>query len=310
MRVLRVVFTTALLLALAGNPAQAAKAKPPLVRLRWSLVARGVTSLDASDRYLAYATSTGMTLVDQQTHARSELDFSPCPDAQPPYPLLGGPWVAECGQFGTPFAYYNGAAWDTVPYSGCRFCAPIAIGSQWIELLDNACPQPHCVAATYLQNITTGAVESDPVQPHVSFREDLDSPTGTSPLCAPLRYPALVDRSVDQLEPGRLTMLGQFALTTFGNVTNVLERCHSKWRVRLNGPALGSSQMIVWGKGLWEWPGTRHHGLLMPSLRRFDFYVPRRVQPAFPTELALSGRTFYVLNNRHVLWAARVRRIR
>ncbi len=102
--------------------------------------------------------------------------------------------------------------------------------------------------------VATGVGESEPdlVQPRVSFREDLDSPSGTSPLCTPLRYPALYNGSTLQLEPGNLTILGQFALTTFGyGGTDLLERCHSSWRRWLYGQAIGSSQMVLWSDNYW-----------------------------------------------------------
>jgi hypothetical protein len=126
-----------------------------------------------------------------------------------------------------------------------------------------------------LQNISTGQAKPDPVQPHALLREDLDSTTGTSPLCAPLRYPALYNGATDEVEPGDLTMLGQFALTTFGyDGTDLLERCHSSWHRWLYGQAIGSSQMVLWSDDYWVDPRSPSHGLLLHSLRRLNFLHP------------------------------------
>jgi hypothetical protein len=296
-------------------------AKPPLVRLHWHPVATGVGVVAADERYLAYATAAGVTLIDQQTGVRTTLPQSACPTAWPLELFLGGPWLAGCPdpQAQQPYTrLYNvpGHYWLTVPGpacgecpgAGCSQCAVVAVGSHWIELRTlPGCPE-HCVSGKLLQEISTGKAEPDPVRPRVSFRENLDSPSGTSPLCPPLRYPAVYNGATLQLEPGVLTILGQFALTTFGyGGTDLLERCHSSWRRWLYGQAIGSSQMVLWSDNYWVSPRSPNHGLLLGSLRLFNFYIPRRVDAGAELQgVAVSRRTIYALSASHTLWAANV----
>ena len=199
--------------------------------------------------------------------------------------------------------------WVAVPGTGCFPCSPVAVGSRWIEILQEGC-QAHCGRDVVLENIATGELEPDPVSAQGDFRENLDSSTATSPLCAPLRYPAWFDGSDQQVEPGSLTMLGQFALTRLGP-DNLLERCHSHWRRRLSGLALGGSHLVLWSGDYWVYGRSPAHGLLLPSLRRFSFEIPRRFHPRRVgiVAVALSGRTIYVLTERHCLWAAQVPRV-
>jgi hypothetical protein len=313
MRALRVLLATALLLAAMGSAAQAAK--PPVVTLHWQLVAPGVTAVNATDRYLAYETSAGLTVVDQQTHAVTELPATACPAPEHLAAAFGGPWVATCA-FAQPqqaqLPLYNIVEhqWVQVPWPGCSDCAPLAVGSQWIEIVYGC--QEHCAPTLSLENIASGRLEADPVRPHVNFRENLDSPTGTSPLCAPLRYPAWFDGEAQQLEPGYLSIHGQFALTTpVRGGRSLLERCHSSWHKWLDGLAIGGSRMVVWSDNHWASGHRPDPGLLLPSLRRFNFVIPRRLRPRPGPSLgiALSGRTIYVLSPDHTLWAARVPRI-
>lgn len=318
MRTPRVLLAAALLLAIAASAARAATSsgKPRLVRLHWHLVADGVTNVNATDRYLVYETSAGLTVVDRQTEAVTELPASACPAPEELGPLLGGPWVAECADFQgrqLEVQLYDivRQQWVAVPGITCFPCATVAVGAHWIEILAYEC-QEHCAPQASLENIFSGEIEPDPVSPNVDFREDLDSPTGTSPLCPPLHYPAWFDRGSDQLEPAGFTMLDNFALTGLGNGNHVLERCHSNWHKRLIGEALGDAEMVLWSAEYWGYGTSTVHGLLLPSLRRFNFTVPSRFDPrqsGLPA-VALSGRTIFVLTRSGALRAARVPQIR
>lgn len=315
-----IVAIAALICGISAGSAHAASApaKPPLLRLQWHTVARGVTTVLANDRYLVYGTANGVTLIDQRTHRRSQIAESDCPAGQFALGLfLGGPWLAGCPdpQAQRPYTrLYNipGHYWRTVPGPACWPCYATAVGSRWIELaaIPARC-QSHCAAATLLQNIGTGESKADPVTPGGTAREDLSSATGTSSLCRPLRYPAIYDGSVQAFVPGGLTMLGRFALTSSTGASSLLERCHSSWHRRLKGVAFGNSQIVLWSDYAWISARYPNHALFLGSLRQFDFFIPQRFHPGRTVlqGIALSGRTLYVLTAGRTLWAAKVPRI-
>jgi hypothetical protein len=88
----------ALLGGVTAGPADSANtpAKPPLVRLHWHPVATGVGAVAADERYLAYATAAGVTLIDERTRVRTTLPQAECPTALPFELFLGGHWLAGC----------------------------------------------------------------------------------------------------------------------------------------------------------------------------------------------------------------------
>lgn len=314
MRALRTFIAVALALGATGGSARAAR--PPLVHLRWHEVAHGVITVMATDRYLAYSTQSGVTLIDQHTHATRKLPASECQ-----FPgFFGGPWMAGCigpqpQPSGTRLYNIPGGYWLTVPTpASCgTACQATAVGSQWIKLQYS---NPDCIEhcgppGELLQNIRTGEAKRDPVVPGGRVRENLDSPSGTSPLCPPLRYPAIWYSDTEQLGPGHLTVLGQFALSD--GFVERLEQCHSSWRMRIfTDEFFTGSRLFLWSDH--GWPSKRHpnHGLLLASRRQFNFFLPRRFHDRSESILgmALSGRAIYLLLANHTVWAATVPSLR
>src|SRR3984885_8696228 len=88
-------------------------------------------------------------------------------------------------------------------------CVPDGIGTDWVSVQD-ACFE-HCNADIF-QNLSTGAVQGDISTPTRAL--DLDSPSLTTPLCRPIRDPAIpvVGVGPNQYAREPVTIDGRFAL--------------------------------------------------------------------------------------------------
>jgi hypothetical protein len=212
-------------------------------------------------------------------------------------------------------------------YLGCQVAG---IGRYWAEVDSPSLDPGHEPDQLYLQNIQTGAFQPEPVvTPGGRMFVDLNAPSGTSQLCAPLRYPqAYFFRG----EPGvgELTFHGRFALTLGGPLTTLpyfgeyrLRRCGSNLNLPLgssesSGPPLVSSRAVILIPGT---PTTNVvTGWLLPSLRRFAAYVPAATRaPCTPGKyfnqgppgggvapVAVTARKIYVkpVCGRQAIWAA------
>jgi hypothetical protein len=247
------------------------------------------------------------SVIDESTGKRVVFRRPNCntwgPPLEPPLLLLACPSGA---------ALYDlmSGDWRTVALDPeVRADIPLEVGADWLELGRPCHLHPNCTVAVGFQNLITHEVVSvnDP-RLHDWRRGgttgiNLDSPTLTSPLCAPLRVPLNNDVEHGRL-PGELTFYGDFAIaeSTAGDGTThrFLERCGT----RLHMPVApntdewaASGRAVVWS----SYVGSGDLlGVMLPSLRRFEIQVP----PAIGDRgwLALSSRRLYVLGNG--LWAA------
>jgi hypothetical protein len=274
---------------LVNAPIVAAKqpSGPVVLQPKWMRVAPGLLEGAVSDRYLAVVNSQQqLTLIDQQTGKRTAL-FPPdgsgpntnCPDTT----QFGGPWL----MVGCDLYNLNIGRWTTFRVSSkCpNACEVVGVGRYWLKLASPTGYDPYAPPPSlWLQSISSGQVISDPISPGGAVFDDLNTPSGSVPLCAPLRYPIAQDRFI---YPGGLTFYGpgpnQFALTDEGpggpNGTFRMRRCHSSLNLVLPNNAYGgvapmasSSAVIAESNG-----GFSLYGWTLPSLRRFTILWPRQL---------------------------------
>jgi hypothetical protein len=288
-----------------------AAAKQVVLTPTWRPVAGANLSRDAvaaSDRYLAIfdAFDNRLTLVDEQAHMRKLLV---APSCQPPpsynpdahgFPssgfMFGGPWLlAGCGRYDL-----STGRWTSFQLSSqCPGnCTVVGIGRYWVKIDSGPSgpgyDDPHVFL---LQNLSTGALMNDPASPGGTTYDDLNAPSGSSRLCAPLRYPTA--------DSGRGTTIGsvsfygpvsrQFALLTGTDAaseapTNDLGRCHSSLNLSLTSseygsPIASSSAVVVPSRY-----GVTVSGWLLPGLQQFTLKPNRG--PNSP--LALTNRALYL----------------
>jgi hypothetical protein len=310
---LLVVGLVLLLGVLPCSDAAARKQGPVALHLRWRLVTAEPNYVAASDRYVAIveelsAPSEVMTLLDQQAHEQQRLTAPGC--SQPLSPMFGGPWLFVTCSYGS-YELYNLIThrWVAVTLSSqCHgSCMPVAVGRYWIKLATDeglACGD-HCGINYVLQNIATGEFKADPVTPGGQTFDDLSAPSGSVPLCAPLRYPRFYDGAAQRWEPGRLTFDGQFAIAWSEIAVgwpSTLERCHSHLRLSeyesasADSVALLSSRAMVWTYRILHPPKVsfRLAGLFLPSLQRFTASLPAPLHGRnIGTVVALSKRMLY-----------------
>ncbi len=200
--------------------------------------------------------------------------MTPCPNNQIDlYNLSGHYWKSVTAQPGYPAA----ASSQPCRELGDPACDP-AVGQYWMRFaLDDPNCEAHCdPPVPYLQNIQTGQTKADPNHTGGRLYEDLNSPSGTSRLCSPLRY------------SDGIRVLGSFALTPSRNDYR-LRRCHSRLAIRVPADSTGSDQVVVSDQPR-PAPVTGLDGLFLPSLQRFKI-------PSIPKGsglAAVEGRTIYV----------------
>jgi hypothetical protein len=292
--VIRAVVTVfALVVALPASSAVSA-ARPVLVHPRWRVVVSELLYAGANDRYVGivhgYKGGGQLTLIDEQPGQEEALTPPNCSRLNSPVDQLqlGGPWLmVGCGDPGTSdFTYmlYNipGGQWTPFAISPqCPgFCHVVAVGGDWVKILSNDELTIYSPDIAYLQNIQTGSFVRDPVSSGGRIYDDLSAPSGSTPLCAPLRYPTFYYHSGP--EPGSLAFYGPFALIANQRVVESpivtsLRRCNSRLNLVIpsgtnqSGPLASSGAVIVTpdGKTLDGW--------LLPSLRRFVLTAPREI---------------------------------
>jgi hypothetical protein len=209
----------------------------------------------------------------------------------------------------------------------------VGIGRYWVKIQTSGAAPPfgHESNYYYLQNIQTGEFEADPIMPGGTVFDDLSTPSGSSQLCGPLRYPGLYNAAVPRWEPGYLTFYGQFALTLEGGSQfnppyQRLRRCGSRLNLLVYNPYQYSGSASPSGIGpvassravIVTLDGKTLQGWLLPSLRRFTITPPPATQThCSPVArragehnglipIALTARTVYVrgLCGTQRLWAA------
>lgn len=290
----------------------------------WRRVASGVQSVAAGGGFLALTSARGViTLLNERTGGRTALSPPDCPT--PVLTTFGGAWLAEGCEFPDHVALnvdlYSISArrWVEQPLapqlcsSQISQCLLDAVGTTWIRfftLEPSGCSE-HCGSQGYLQNITTGAVQSDPA--NTPGRQDsLSTASGVGKPCPTLHSSAF---SLSYLDSSRLPLvpywlqLGPFVLTTgvvindVGATPDRLQKCHARISLKLPRNVLASLQAILWERQ----PGTKAfsvHGLFLPALRSFVIPNPKG------TPVELSGGNLYDITRNDELWVARLPLIR
>lgn len=290
---------------------------PVTLHLRWRLVATKVAYAAGSDRYAAIieygapGTASSIILVDEQQSVRETITPSGCPQALST--MFGGGYLLVVCSYGS-YQLFNIASGQWVAVSpSCPsgwFCQPAGIGRYWLKLA--GVPEcEHCTRSDLLQDLSTGAVKQDPAAPGGRIYDDLNTPSGSRPLCSPLRYPS--DTGLPAASAPGVTFEGPFALT-IGNHYTIregltpvygLRRCGSPMDLQIppdNPPTpLISSGAVVWQNG-----ATRLAGRYLPSLRPFTAVGAPLPQNPYGRILlaALTRRTIYMLADSGELWAA------
>ena len=317
---------------------------PFVVLPQWHRVSQRATGdVTVTGRYVYIGDSgsgTHATVIDEQTGKR--LGLTPPAGCQFDdendnfYPPLGGSWVvAGCpqspgspqGLAGESYELYSipHATWTPFRPNGTQMCALdaecaatngqdcgssyAAIGQRWIEL-EVTCGYHTYPSTAAFEQIDTGQVVPQPAGVGPGGRQvlDLSSPTLTQTLCAPLRVPST----------GAIAIHGRFALESPRDVTGnleqtYLERCGSSVHMPIGGADsmfAASATAVLWTPVA----SGEIDGLLLPSLRPLKLRLPRhaaslctrRTSPFCITELALAGRTVYIVDLGYQVWSARI----
>lgn len=307
--------------AAADSPARDVGASA--FRPRFHVVEHNIDGVVASDRYAFFtraiyredpaagkpelAKQVGL-LLDERTGRTRALVPPACPDSWSTE-MFGGPWLlidCEPSGNGTPQPdLYNLATqrWVRVPtdssgtmcgtYAGnFGACVIVGVGRYWVQLLATDCGG--CVATYLLVDVKTGRARVAPVSPDGRLAFDLNSGSGVSRLCAPLRYPRTWNAKFKRWQLGWVSFYGNVALVaasapTFGNPSFAyLQRCGSRRRVPvplaapidLDGLS-GSSREVVWDGQANLGTTYQLTGVLLPSLRGFTVDLPALPSPVF-----------------------------
>ena len=321
---LRIV-VAAFALLLAGPIASAearSPSKPEVLKLKWRriVVTRIPQHVTATDRYVVIQLEGSLyprlTLIDEQSGSLTAVSPPNCPYLYPyGSPVLSGQQlIVSCYDNGaSPVRYelddlHSGqwTAFEISPQCPGR-CEPVAIGRYWAKLVsDDGVMMLYTPIDYYLQNLVTGQVVHDPAIPGGTVFDDLNAPSGSTPLCSPLRYPP---EHQGHFPPtlGSLTFYGQFALSSGNKTPEVgsqftrLQRCGSNVNLLVpdavaNGPVVASSRAVI---GI---DRRTLHGWFLPSLQRFT------IRPALGDQIepvAVTDRTIHIAPLTGLqLWAA------
>lgn len=291
-----------------------AAAKPPVLKPTWRLVPSSqYDSVTAGDRYVALyrpapISNDLLTLIDEQTGQRRTLSIPSCSAGwNSTQAALGGQWLlVGCSLYNlstntwTPF---------TISQQCPGGCTDVGVGRYWISLVDIGDDPEHNPPRFYLQNIASGQLIQDPATPGGTVYDDLNAPSGSTPLCPPLRYPT--DRASYGSWLGTLSFYGsgpsRFALAySYGLNTGPssrLQRCGSN----MNLPAtVVSSRASISGSG----PLTLQ-GWLLPGLQRFTIrstLPPGQTNPISP--VAVTARRMYVSAENRRIYSAPIPTVR
>lgn len=333
-------------------------ARPVVVRPSWRVVVSGeLLYAGADDRYVAivhgYAGGGQLTIIDEQTGQGRTLTPPNCSRLDSADGLqFGGPWLmVGCGGLTTPDLTYllydlRSSRWTPFAISAqcsgfCRvvgigrsplcpaFCRA-GIGRYWVMILSNDQVMNYSPDVPYLQNLQTGSFVPDPASPGGRIYDDLSAPSGSTPLCSPLRYPTIYNGHDFSPQLGTLAFYAGFALVADQHLLGTppdgeltvtsLQRCHSRLKVTI--PASGSpdpnSAPIVASSGavILSPNGKTLDGWRLPGLQRFILSPPAETQvgpcgvllPNAVIPVALTAHTIYVraLCGARRLWAARL----
>jgi hypothetical protein len=306
-----VLCSIALLVPVSAQASGSPSGSTPL-HLRFRIVARNVSTLSSSGDYIGYARldefgdAEPLVALDDRTGARTLVGG--CGMS-----ALGSPWVAfDCISGG--FFQLFDIRTRTWHYVRCdRLCdanspwlGGVIVGARWLGLqIDPHAPcgdgeHNSCGPTTYLfYNIASGRSRTPRVGPTTIV--DLDSPTLTRRLCAPLAEPTSPPGTPPF--PPDVTFYGRFALLE-AQTGIYLQRCGSRLNVPLvtagyAGQLVGNQQAVAFCPAS-SAPGS---GIFLPSLRRFMFTLPRGTYSCWAA--ALGPRHLYILDTqRRLLFAA------
>jgi hypothetical protein len=318
-----VVVLVAALALVVSAPAQARSADAPVaLRLTFRLIARGVSDLGVSGRYVGFTQTTStrqrtverFVLLDDRTGKRIAIPAD-C-DAG----VVGDPWVAlycSSSLLRQSYEVFNvqRRKMRHLPCVGlCRqdyyFQNIVAVGASWFEVE----VEPHepcgdgvhntCGPTTFaFYNARTGAQRV----PFVSDSRiiDLDSPTLARPLCRPLIEPA--GYAPTSIFPPPLTFYGSFALAQQASGIYI-ERCRSHLHVPVvrapyEGGVLANAQAVAFCSQIGP-KATPMAGFFLPSLQRFTIGAFSLTAAARPVCPLLGPRQMYAVDAQSRLWAA------
>ena len=302
----------------ARGPSQPRKIDP-----NWRVVRSGFNYVAADDRYVAIepppAEPDSLTLIDVQTGTQQTLSPPACRNPWYGYDdvLFGGHWMLVlCGEepgtvsgtFRSTYDLYDlrSGQWSAFRISPqCQGqCDAVDIGSYWVKVrTDDGVADNYPPSDYDLQNIATGQIEHDDAQPGGRVLDDLNTSSGSAPLCSPLRYPSVSD--VHSFSPylGSISFSGRIALTFGQDESNGgyyrLRRCGSNLNLSLAQandfapPGISSSAVI------WTPDGDTLDGRWLPSLQQFELSSPVATHPhtcagGDVTSIALTTRRIYV----------------
>jgi hypothetical protein len=286
-------------LAVALGCAPLAVAKPVALNPKWHRVLtapRSNTTIAANDRYVAMAPTIffpgqPVTLADDLIRKHTTLYPPACTGTSSESQsfsgglFFGGPWL----MVGCDLYNLDSGQWTPFQLSPkCSgTCVAVGVGRYWVKIESSNFSPDYRQYAFYLQNVSTGQLVGDPASPGGSVYDDLNAPSGSTPLCPPLRYPA---RTIDSGGGQAIEALdfygsgpGRFAINPD---TYRLYRCHSGLNVSLPGP-VASSSAVNMGAGL----------ALLPGLQRFTVSGPGAVA-------AVTRRSMYATTSGNRLYSA------
>jgi hypothetical protein len=328
---LATVLVAAMLIAsgIATNRATARAIGPALtIPARFTRLGSGeLVGSEARSLVFNQQTSAGF-LIDGTTGRRAALSVPGCTGAAA---ISAQTIVFVCGggDSGESYQLYDIATGRLRPLelnsALAPACTPLtasclqitAVGADWVSVL-SPCDDEHCSEIYSLENLSTGAILSDPTSATTAI--DLDTASGGRRLCQPVTVPANGQGIEDGRPPfGSVASAGRFQIAT-SEAGSFLEECGAPLHQFLTytsypgcahqtcSPPL-SSHMIIWESK----PGHLS-GVFAPSLRRFTIAVPRTVDPQAAGEqfvigheygLALTARSLYVAVG-DTVWTATV----
>jgi hypothetical protein len=319
-----VLAAVAVVLGYVPSFAAARSARPVVLKAKWQqLAVRGLSAspvaFAANDRYLAVLVTlaglrTRLTLVDEQTDHQTTLSPPACTGTDLMSQSFsgglhfGGPWLlVGCDLYNLNTHHWRSFRLSPQCVGGCD---AVDIGRYWVKIESDGGVVMYPQYSFYLQNISTGKFIPDPARPGGRVFDELNVPSGSSTLCAPLRYP------VNAGDPRELPILGtvsfygrgprQFAFTSAAAPevsTWQLRRCHTNLDLHVadenlaggTGPYGQSSPVASSAAVVVQRTAFAFEGWALPGVRRFTIQWPGvRGCSVAPSIAGLTKRRIYL----------------
>jgi hypothetical protein len=310
------VITCVVGLLATGSGSNAASSRPDgsmgasdLVPTHWRKVADGLTEdpeeavLAASNRYLALETAQHtVALLNTTNNQRTPLAPPNC--RTPGGAAFGGPWLAlQCSTVtaSAPIPFIDLLNLETGQWTTSLLdpgmcdqygvgCMLDSVGNIWIRFQTTPSGE-HESAPTFLQNIATGALQTNPGAAGAS--DNLNKASGVSHPCVKLPTPALDEDFLGT--PDRngayFVQLGRFILATTpndgDNPPNILLACGSSTRTLIPQGFVASNDLVFWPQNYYAPDVGARIGVSLPSLRKLVVRSNKGVL------VAASNRTLY-----------------